>query len=255
MPEIDVSWMLEIVETAGKLALSHFGKTKGTLKPDESWVTQADLDVEKYLRSQISRVRPDDAILGEEGENPQPESPIVWAIDPVDGTRAFNLGFPIWGVSVGVLKLGVPTLGAFILPAIGDIYHTDGKTSFHNGVRLEPPRTQISSNAVLMVSEGAHSQLSINYGGKIFSLGSAAAHLCYVARGSAIGAFDQASIWDYAASAAILQVLGVPFRYLSGEAVDFSALYSGLPVAEPTLVCPIENFDTIRDATTYHNEN
>ena len=246
MAEIDIDWLLSTVREAGDIALSHFGKTKGSLKPDKSWVTQADLDVEAFLRKELSKTRPNDDILGEEGDDPPPESRIVWAIDPIDGTRAFNLGFPVWGVSVGALMDDIPFLGAFILPAIGDIYYTDGVTAHYNDIPLEVPKPELNGNAVLLVSEGAFSDLRIEYSCKMFSLGSAAAHLCYVARGSAVGAFDRASIWDYAASAAILKVLGIPFRYLSGEDVDFRSLYSGSPVSEPTLACPAQYFDTIQ---------
>ena len=132
MHDIDTNWLLNITQKAGDIALQHYGQTKGTLKPDNSWVTQADLDVEAYLRSELGKTRPNDAILGEEGDNPPPTSPTVWAIDPIDGTRVFNHGLPVWGVSIGALVEGIPTIGAFILPALGDIYYTDGTTAYLN---------------------------------------------------------------------------------------------------------------------------
>ncbi len=248
MTQIDIDWLLDITRKAGDIALSHFGKTRGNLKPDNTWVTQADLAVEACLREELASARPNDAILGEEGDNPAPRSPTVWAIDPIDGTRAFNHGFPIWGVSIGMLQDGVPTLGAFILPALGDLYHTDGKTACCNGVALTPSAPAINANAVFLVSEGAYKHRKIDYSGKVLSLGSAAAHLCYVARGSAVGSLNQASIWDYAAGAAILRVLGVPFRYLSGAEVDFTLLYSGQSTPEPTLACPPRHFQTLQAA-------
>ena len=92
-----------------------------------------------------------------------------------------------------------PTLGAFLLPALGDLYHTDGQTAFYNGTPLTPPAPSIDPNALLLISEGAFQNATVDYPGKTLSLGSCAAHLCYVARGSAVGALDQAHIWDYAA--------------------------------------------------------
>ena len=246
MSDIDMDWLLSTMREAGSIALSHFGKTKGTLKSDASWVTQADLDVEAFLRKELALNRPEDSILGEEGDNPEPESAIVWAIDPVDGTRAFNHGFPIWGVSVGVLHDGIPTLGAFILPAIGDMYYTDGETAYYNSTPLEPPEPELNSNAVLLVSEGAYDELRISSTCRLFSLGSAAAHLCYVARGSAVGTFDRASVWDYAASAAILKAVGISIRHLSGSELDFRTLYSGTPVQEPTLACSPCHFEDLQ---------
>ena len=57
MRDINTSWLLDIVQEASKIALRHFGQTEGTLKADSSWVTQADLDVETYLRSQLETKR------------------------------------------------------------------------------------------------------------------------------------------------------------------------------------------------------
>ena len=245
---IDIPWLLGIVGKAGEIALSHFGRTKGTLKSDNSWVTQADLDVEAYLRKELASTFPDDAVLGEEGDDPPPTSSNVWAIDPIDGTRAFNHGLPVWGVSIGLLINGRPAAGAFILPVLGDLYYTDGDTAFYNGTPLTPPASVLDANALLLVSEGAFKQLRINYPGKTLSLGSAAAHLCYVARGCAVGAFDHASVWDYAAGAAILQVLGVRLRYISGRAVDFEELFRLKGAPEPTLAAPDVHFASLRNA-------
>ncbi len=246
--DIDISWLLHLADQAGEIALSHFGNTQGTLKPDNSWVTQADIEVEAYVRKELAAGRPDDAVLGEEGDNPHPQSPVVWAIDPIDGTRTFNHGLPIWGVSIGVLENGIPRLGVFALPALGDVYHTDGVTAYYNGEPLSPPEPVIDPNAVFMVNETGYRSFRIDYPGKLLSLGSAAAHLCYVARGSAVGNMEDAAIWDYAASAAILRVLGIPFRYLSGAEVDFADLYDGRSVPEPTLVCLPRHFDALQRA-------
>ena len=253
MHNIDITWFLDLTRRASDLAKSHFGNTRGTLKPDKTWVTQADIAVEAYLREELQKARPNDAILGEEGDNPPPESPVVWAIDPIDGTTNFVAGLSEWAVCIARLKggrpdNGVPTVGAFALPALGDLYHTDGTTAYYNDVPLDPPAPYIDDNALFLVSEGAFESYDIDYPGKIISMGSAAGHLCYVARGSAVGALDKAGIWDYAASAAILRVLGVPFRYVSGSEVDFMALYTQHSVSEPTLVCPDSHFETLRSA-------
>ncbi|MCE2439471.1 MAG: inositol monophosphatase [Candidatus Latescibacteria bacterium] len=248
MTPVDVRWILGIAHKAGKIALSHFGKTAGRLKADCSWVTQADLDVEAYLRKELASTRPHDAILGEEGADPPPASPVVWAIDPIDGTRAFNHGLPVWGVSIGVFENGEPTMGVFILPVLGDVYHTDGATAFYNGRALAPQTPALDANALLLVSEGAFKRLRIDYPGKTLSLGSAAAHLCYVARGSAVGAFDHASIWDYAAGAAILNVLGIRLRYLSGRTVDFEELFRAGAAPEPTLAASDRHFGALQRA-------
>lgn len=244
--EIDVEWLLKLTRQAGKIARSYFGKTRVSTKPDCSWVTEADLAVEDYLRREIASAHPHDAILGEEGEDPYPRSERVWAIDPLDGTRCFNHGLPVWGVSVGMLQKGTPILGAFYLPMLDDLYHTDGTGTFLNGTLLAPPDPPIGPNAILLVNESVLVDYKIDFPGKIHSLGSTAAHICYIMRGSAVGAIGQAHIWDYAACAAMLRILNVPFRFLSGAAVEFANLYDGRRVPEPTLVCPPGRFDTVK---------
>lgn len=248
MHDVDIDWLLNVVREAGDIALSYFGRSTGTVKPDSSWVTEADLAVESAVRKALLETRLGEAILGEEGQDGPPDSRVVWAIDPIDGTRAFNHGFPVWGISVGMLVDGVPVVGAFYLPVLDDLFHADGQAAYCNGVRLSTPDPPIDPNAVLLISEGAFFSLHVNYPGKILGFGSATAHLCYVAGGSAVGSLDQASIWDYAAAAAVLRAVGVPLRYLSGEQVDFTQLYDGRTVPEPTLICPERHFDSLQSA-------
>ena len=246
MHDIDINWLLNITEEASTIALEHFGNTKGTLKPDNSWVTQADIDVEKFLRQKLDQKRPNDDILGEEGDDPPPTSSVVWAIDPIDGTRVFNHGLPVWGISIGALVDGIPAVGVIALPALGDVYYSNGETAHCNSTQLTPPTPIIDENALLLISEGAFSTAEISFEGKNIHLGSAADNLCYVAKGSAVGAIDHANIWDYAAGAAILRVLDVPFKYASGKDVDFTALYENPVAPEPTLICPANHFETLQ---------
>lgn len=246
---IDQAWLVDLARRSASIALAYFGRTTGQLKDDRSWVTEADLTVEKFLRAAIESRRPQDAIIGEEGDKKiDRDAEYVWALDPIDGTRVFNHGLPVWGVSIGVLRDGAPHLGAFVLPTVGDLYHTDGRTAFLNGQPLPVPSPAIDENAVFLISEGAYKSRAVDYAGKVISMGSAAAHLCYVARGSAVGAMDKAGIWDYAAGAAILRVQGVTCRYVDGSEVDFTALLDGRTVSQPTLVASDGCFEALRKA-------
>lgn len=254
-PDIDLDWMLKITREAGDLARFWFGRTEGTLKEDDSWVTQADLAVEKQLRAAIAAGRPDDVILGEEGaaegdavSGADADADVIWAIDPVDGTRVFHHGLPVWCVSVGVLYKGTPTLGAIYLPVVGDVYHTDGQQAFVNGEPLQPPDPTVEANALLLASERTSHALNLDFPGRVLSQGSCAAHLCYVARGSAVGAIDEAHLWDYAAAAAILRVLDIPFRYVSGDPVVFTDLLDGRKVHESTIACHPRHFELLQKA-------
>ncbi len=89
-------------------------------KLDASPVTIADRGVEAALRQRIAARYPEHGILGEEMGNDHTEAEYVWAIDPIDGTRSFITGFPLWGTLLAVLHQGVPVLGVIDVPAMDE---------------------------------------------------------------------------------------------------------------------------------------
>ena len=243
---MDIEFIIEISKKAGKIALKYFGATTGNLKKDNTLVTEADMEIEEYLRHQVSARYPDQAILGEEGEKGERvDADIVWAIDPVDGTRAFHHGFPIWSVSLGVIKEGEPWMGVVYAPLLDDVYYSDGEKSFYNKVELNPPTGGIDLNSCFLVPGPFTKSWQIDYPGTCLALGSTALNLCYVARGAAVGMISiDAAIWDFAGGAALLRPLGIHLQYLSGERVDFKELYDGQK-APPVMACPEANFETL----------
>lgn len=83
-------------------------------------VTAADQGAERAMRSHLARVRPDDAILGEEDGAEPGASGLTWVIDPIDGTRAFLSGSPTWGTLIGLDAGDGPVLGVIDQPYIGE---------------------------------------------------------------------------------------------------------------------------------------
>ncbi len=80
-------------------------------KADESPVTQADREVEAALREAIAREYPEHGIFGEEFGASRAEAELVWSLDPIDGTRAFISGNPLWGTLLALLHRGRPVFG------------------------------------------------------------------------------------------------------------------------------------------------
>jgi len=104
------------------LALRYFrsASLRVERKPDRSPVTQADRAIEERLRRAIRQIAPGESILGEEfGRTGRPGTSTYWTVDPIDGTRAFSRGLPSWGIMVGRVERGQPTLGVCDFPAIG----------------------------------------------------------------------------------------------------------------------------------------
>ena len=111
----------EVALGAGELTLSHFGDALAAeTKADGTPVTRADREAEAFLREEIGRRFPGHSILGEEfGEEPGDE-PVRWILDPIDGTRSFMKGVPLYAVLVGVEIAGAPAAGVVHLPALGE---------------------------------------------------------------------------------------------------------------------------------------
>lgn len=86
------------------------------LKADESPVTIADRNVEQALRRRIAERFPTHGILGEEFGSAHADAEFVWSIDPIDGTRSFITGFPLWGTLLAVLHRGSPVVGVIDMP-------------------------------------------------------------------------------------------------------------------------------------------
>lgn len=89
-------------------------------KADESPVTQADREVEAALRAAIASQYPDHGIFGEEFGASHAEAELVWSLDPIDGTRAFISGNPLWGTLLALLHRGRPVLGLIDIPMLGE---------------------------------------------------------------------------------------------------------------------------------------
>ncbi|MGH3871785.1 MAG: histidinol-phosphatase [Pseudonocardiaceae bacterium] len=88
-------------------------------KPDRTPVTDADLAVEDAVRSVLAAQRPQDAVLGEEGGGPSgPSAGRVWLLDPIDGTKNFLRGVPVWATLIALVERGRPVVGVISAPAL-----------------------------------------------------------------------------------------------------------------------------------------
>lgn len=108
-------------DEAGHIALAHFRRPITVEhKSDDSPVTIADREIERYLRARIQRAFPDHGILGEEHDDLHLDRDYVWVVDPIDGTKSFITGHPLFGGLMALLKDGEPQLGQIDMPALGE---------------------------------------------------------------------------------------------------------------------------------------
>ncbi|WP_029008621.1 histidinol-phosphatase [Azospirillum halopraeferens] len=103
-------------------------------KEDRSPVTVADREAERMIRTIIEAQRPDDGIFGEEFGTRNLDAEYVWVIDPIDGTKSFIVGRPIFGSLIALLRNGTPVLGIIDQPIVGDRWiGVAGRPTTHNG--------------------------------------------------------------------------------------------------------------------------
>jgi len=98
-------------------------------------VTEADRNAEKAMRALINAHHPDHGIFGEEFGPENIDADYVWVLDPIDGTRAFISGLPLWGVLIGLKHCGDPATGMIAQPYLGERFYGDDAGAFldHNG--------------------------------------------------------------------------------------------------------------------------
>ena len=125
---------IEIAVAAGRSTLAHFGQPLDIeRKADASPVTVADRAAERLAREMIAADFPGEAILGEE-EGTTGEAPDRWVIDPIDGTKSFVCGVPLYATLISYEQNGVPILGVVYLPALNELVYAErGGGCFWNG--------------------------------------------------------------------------------------------------------------------------
>jgi histidinol-phosphatase len=116
----DMALALRLADQADALTLDRFGALDLHVdtKPDLTPVTDADRSVEAALRDILGRERPGDPILGEEYGGTTTFTGRQWVIDPIDGTKNFVRGVPVWATLIALLQDGVPIVGAIGAPAL-----------------------------------------------------------------------------------------------------------------------------------------
>jgi myo-inositol-1(or 4)-monophosphatase len=109
-------------------------------KADHSPVTAADRGAEELLRTLITAKFPSHGIIGEELGNDRADAEFVWVLDPIDGTKSFITGVPLWGTLIALLHRGQPVLGAIHQPILHQLMIGDGTTTTLNDrpVRVRP---------------------------------------------------------------------------------------------------------------------
>ena len=122
-------------------------------KADRTPVTLADRRAEEIMRRMIRQEFPSHGIIGEEFGEEKGDSPYVWVLDPIDGTKPFSAGCPLFGTLICLLKEGHPWIGAIHQPVLDLLLLGDNERTTLNGNPVTISNQRDLSNARLLVSD------------------------------------------------------------------------------------------------------
>ena len=151
-----------LADAVDQLTMSRFKAQdlEVSTKPDLTEVTDADRAAEQLVRSQLSRSRSRDQVIGEEFGTTG-ASPRQWVIDPIDGTSNFVRGVPVWGTLIGLIEDGRPVVGLVSAPALGRRWWGGEEAGAWTGTRINSAsRLQVSS--VSRIDEASLSYSSLH---------------------------------------------------------------------------------------------
>lgn len=219
---------VEIAKKGGNHTLNYFNKAFDVeRKSDDSPVTIADRQTEAIMREEITSRFPDHGIIGEEHGNENEDSPVQWILDPIDGTKSFIHGVPLYTTLIGVVIEKEPVVGIVYAPALDELCDA----ARNKGARLNGEKCSVRSSEDLsqasFMSTDVYTSAKFGYGYAFNTLieksrihrtwGDAYGHML-VATGRADLMFDPVlNIWDAAPLLTILQEAGGIFCDTNGK--------------------------------------
>lgn len=157
-----LNFALEAIQAAHEFILRHY-QTGVAIhrKADDSPVTIADRGAEEQLRERIGSTYPDDAVLGEELDDKEGTSGYRWILDPIDGTKAFIHGVPLFGCLIGLEHNDTVVAGLCGFPALNElIYASLGQGAWWVRGGAEPVRCRVTETAELAEAMMGYTQVS-----------------------------------------------------------------------------------------------
>ncbi|WP_018181408.1 histidinol-phosphatase [Kaistia granuli] len=131
-----IEFLDKLADSAGKAIMPHFRALDSVENKAASGfdpVTVADRASEEALRALINAHYPEHGIMGEEFDDENADAENVWILDPIDGTRAFISGLPVWGTLIGLVSGGKPALGMMAQPFTRERFAGDGSRAWYTG--------------------------------------------------------------------------------------------------------------------------
>ncbi|MFO0704151.1 MAG: inositol monophosphatase family protein [Patescibacteria group bacterium] len=228
-PMLDLA--IEAVKQAEKIILKYYGgEVQTEYKSDNSPVTIADKEAEKVIKDVIKNKSPDHSFLGEESGKESTTSEFLWIIDPIDGTKNFTRGIPLFATQIALFHKNIPVVGLSYNPILKELFTASkGSGTFLNGEKVNVSNVNSISKAYTTFG-GLKYFTKNNLEKKIEEI----ATKSYYSRGIgdawsyhllARGAMDimieaETKIWDIAAVSVIIEESGGKVTDLKGNNIS-----------------------------------
>lgn len=242
-----------LAREAGEMGLTYFrsiGELVIEQKGTQDLVSNADHEVELFIRRRFSEAFPGDGIVGEEHDNVPSTSGYTWVIDPIDGTANFVRGIPAWCIAIACVRDDRVEIGVIFEPCHGELFScARDQGAYLNGKRMHVARTRGLDDGSTGVGMNGRTvprlvtrfiELLVERGGIFYRNASGALMLAYVASGRLIGyAEPHMNAWDCLAGQLLIAEAG---GMIEEQSADDMLLHGGRVIAgSPTV------FETLVD--------
>jgi myo-inositol-1(or 4)-monophosphatase len=238
----DLEFVKDLAREAAEEARRRAASIRPQEKPNRTYVTDLDHDLERMIRDRLAARFPDDQLTGEEFAAGGGRGKRRWSIDPIDGTGNLVHQLPLWAVSIGLIDDGEPVLGVIAIPPLNELFWaTRGGGAYRDGERLharDGARIHNQDNIAL----GTNALRSVDprsLPGRLRDLGSACTELAFTAcsrLASTTSLGEQTH--DLAAGAVITSEAGCQFATIDGRHLTAAEFVGEAPVQVPTFTAP-----------------
>jgi histidinol-phosphatase len=223
----------DAAKKAAEIVLQYQPNIVAETKPDNSPVTQADRECERMIARMLNDAFPEDGILGEEGARSDSRSGRRWIIDPIDGTRDYVRGNPLWANLIALEAEGDVAVGVVNLPMLDKLYAASrGGGAHRNGSRIQVSSKTSVEESVLCVN-GYDKMANLPFRDRLLDwmarfwavrgMGGAADAMMVASGQAEVWIEPVASPWDFAPLKVILEESGARYLNMDGG----SSIYAG----------------------------
>jgi len=233
--------MLAFVKDAGEIALKSINKNTSEIKPDGSVLTEADKRISALAHARLEPFLKTGEHLLIEEEDPRKveylnekalrNKPFLWAVDPIDATRAYANRMPHFGVSIGLIRDLQPWLGVVYFPFLHELFTCDGKEAFfiQNAfsqdevrTRIVPIDEEITNRSVFIATDGILTHFDWQSTDcRVMVFAAAVCEFCWPAIGRGCGSLSKVNLWDMAGAWPIFRKAGLEMRaFQSGQTLE-----------------------------------